>query len=170
MSKRNLNKRSNNCVEDPKMPENINSEWTALEAFRHGDGHPAMLSTSPLLVALGCQIEDVGQGQVSLGYSPGVEQVQGNGVIAGGAVATMLDFALACAALTTCAKGETAISIGLNVCFLGPVYPGRVKVEARLVSDGFRIAQAEARLMDTDSRVLATATSGLLLKRGARND
>ncbi len=36
-----------------------------------------------------------------------------------------------------------------------------------MVAAGFRIAQAEARLLDADGQVLATATSGLAMKRRA---
>jgi acyl-coenzyme A thioesterase PaaI-like protein len=77
----------------------------------------------------------------------------------------MLDFALAFAGLTTCDEGESAVSISLNVNFLGPVMPGAVIVEAILATNGFRIAQAEAKLFGPDGSVLATATSPLAMKR-----
>lgn len=142
-----------------------NPDRRALAAFLAGDARSAVMASSPLLVALDCRIERAEHGSVRLGFTPGEAYVQGNGVVAGGIVATMLDFALASAGLTTCAEGETGASIGLNVCFLAPVRPGPVFVDASLASSGFRIAHAEARLTDAEGRVLATATSTLAMKR-----
>lgn len=72
------------------MLENDNRERATLADFRQGDGAPAMLDTSPMPTALGCRIESAREGEVTLGFEPGAAYVQGNGVIAGGAVATML--------------------------------------------------------------------------------
>lgn len=147
------------------MVENDNPDRRALTEFREGNGGSVAMVSSPLLAALGCRIESAGEGHVQLSFIPTDAFVQGNGVVAGGIVATMLDFALAFAGLTTCAQGENAVSIGLNVCFLGPVKAGRVTVDASLASAGFRVAQAEARLTGEDGRLLATATSALAMKR-----
>ncbi len=144
-----------------------NPDRDALAAFMADPGEPVPMTSSRLLAALACRIEHAEPGRVRLGFSPGNDHVQGNGVVAGGAVATMLDFALAFAGLSTCAAGETAASLGLNVVFLGPVAAGPVTVDASLVVNGYRIAQAEARLTAADGRLLATGTSALAMKRQA---
>lgn len=146
------------------MRQTDNPDRAALAAFMAG-GEQAAMDSSPLLAALACQIAHAEAGRVRLRFTPTDLFVQGNGVVAGGIVATMLDFALAFAGLSTCGPGENAVSIGLNVCFLGPVRAGLVTVEASLLSAGFRIAQAEARLVGEDGVVLATATSALAMKR-----
>lgn len=147
------------------MSQVDNPDRMALAAFMSGSGEPAAMVSSPLLIALNCLVEAAEPGAVTLRFSPQPEHLQGNGVVAGGIVATMIDFALAFAGLTTCAKGETAASIGLNVAFLGPVLAGPVTVAASLVSNGFRIAQAEARLIGPDGRLLASGNSALVMKR-----
>lgn len=147
------------------MSQADNPDRRALEAFLAGDGKPTPMDSSPLLSALECRIEDAGQGWVRLRFRPGAQHVQGNGVVAGGIVATMLDFALAFAGLTTCNPGESAASIGLNVCFLAPVRAETVIVHASLAASGYRIAQAEAKISDLEGRTLATATGALAMKR-----
>lgn len=142
-----------------------NPDRQALEQFMANGGQPAATTSSPLLAALACQIQAAEKGRVCLSFAPTESFVQGNGVVAGGIVATMLDFALAFAGLTTCIPGENAVSIGLNVCFLGPVKAGPVLVEASLVTAGYRVAHAEARLTCEGGRLLATATSALAIKR-----
>ena len=126
------------------------------------------MDSSPLLEALKCHIVEASDKRIRLRFQPDVAYVQGNGVVCGGIVATMLDFALAFAGLTTCAEGESAVSISLNVNFLGPVMPGHALVDANLVTNGFRIAQAEAKLLGPDGTILATATSPLAMKRNKK--
>lgn len=121
--------------------------------------------SSALLTALRCRIILAKPGKIELRFEPGAAYEQGNGVISGGITATMLDFGLAFAALTTCVAGESAISVGLNVSYLAPVFPGPAFVHASLLSSGFRLSQAEARLTDTTGKLLATAHSPLAMKR-----
>ncbi len=149
------------------MATHDNPDRVALAAFMAGPGAPVPMTSSRLLASLQAQIEHAEPGRVRLGFAPGADHVQGNGVVAGGVVATMLDFALAFAGLTTCSAGETAASLGLNVVFLAPVGAGAVTVEATLVSRGYRISQAEARLTGPQGQLLATGTSALAMKRVA---
>tara|TARA_R110000824_G_scaffold48129_33_gene136146 strand:+ start:5330 stop:5791 length:462 start_codon:yes stop_codon:yes gene_type:complete len=142
-----------------------NPDRAAIAAFIDGGLQNGQIDSSPLLKALKCQILDASTQYIRLRFEPGIAHVQGNGVICGGIVATMLDFALAFAALTTCARGESAISVGLNVNYIGPVFIGPTVVEAGLVSNKFRFAQAEAKLCNLEGVVLATATSPLAMKR-----
>jgi uncharacterized protein (TIGR00369 family) len=126
------------------------------------------MHSSPLLTALSCQIATAEAGRISLRFRPSAEHVQGAGMVAGGITATMLDFALAFAGLTTCNESETGASVGLNVQFLKPVQPGPVVATGWLTSNGFKIAQAQAELRDETGMLLATAQSPLAMKRQSR--
>ena len=154
-----------NVSDRAKKPDNPDRRVIA-EAMATGARHVPFQS-SPLLTALGCQIERASPGVICLRFSPGEAYVQGAGVVSGGITATMLDFALAFAGLTTCDHMENAASIGLNVQFLKPVKPGILRAEARLVSEGYRVAQAHAELYGDDGTLLATAQSPLAMKRKA---
>jgi len=123
------------------------------------------VDSSALLRALKCQVVGARAGEVHLRFLPGAQYEQGNGVVSGGIIATMLDFGMAFAGLTTCAEGESVISVGLTVTYVAPVHCGPVLVEASLLSSGFRLSQAEARLTDTGGNLLAKASSPLTMKR-----
>jgi uncharacterized protein (TIGR00369 family) len=125
----------------------------------------AAIDSSALLVALDCRLMAAEQGSVTLCFTPGPDYVQGGGVVSGGIVATMLDFGLAFAGLTTCEPNQHAASIGLNVQFLKPVLPGQVEVKSWLSSSGYRIGNAQAELRDSAGAILATAQSPLAFKR-----
>ncbi len=145
-----------------------NPDRAVIAACVHGSAKDILMDSSPLLKALNCQIVEASDKRIRLRFQPDAASVQGNGVVCGGVVATMLDFALAFAGLTTCEEGESAVSISLNVNYFGPVMPGPVIVEAILATNGFRVAQAEAKLFSPDGSVLATATSPLAMKRHKR--
>jgi uncharacterized protein (TIGR00369 family) len=142
-----------------------NPDRAAIAACIRGSAESIFMDSSALLAALKCQIVEARDKRILLRFQPDSAYVQGNGVVCGGIVATMLDFGLAFAGLTTCEEGESAVSISLNVNYLGPVLPGPVLIDASLVTNGFRIAQAEARLLGPDGTILATATSPLAMKR-----
>jgi len=96
------------------------------------------VDSSALLRALKCQVVGARAGEVHLRFLPGAQYEQGNGVVSGGIIATMLDFGMAFAGLTTCAEGESVISVGLTVTYVAPVHCGPVLVEASLLSSGFQ--------------------------------
>jgi uncharacterized protein (TIGR00369 family) len=133
------------------------------EAVRRKSG--GVVQTTPLLTALSCEIVAARAQHITLKFHPTDSHIQGNGVVAGGITATMLDFALAFAGLTTCGPGESAVSIALNAQFIKPVLPGQVIATAWLSSNGNKIAQAQAELHDGDGTLLATGQSPLAMKR-----
>lgn len=142
-----------------------NPDRKAVEQAVSSGKRDVPMHSSPMLKALNCRIDSAQRGKVVLRFHPSDAHVQGNGVVCGGIIATMLDFALAFAALSVCGEGESAASVGLNVNFLGPVRPGSLLVEASLVSEGYRLTHAEARLTDEARKLLATAQSPLAMKR-----
>lgn len=123
------------------------------------------LDTSPLLRALNCRFLSGEPGRLTIGFQPGPDHLQGHGVVCGGIIATMLDFALAFATLSRLGSGDSAVSVALNVSYLRAVQPGPVRATAEVVTMGYRLAQARAELSDADGKPLATAQSPLALQR-----
>jgi len=150
-----------------------NADRAALAELRRIGAFPAPLATSPLLAALRCQVVAIEPGTVRLSFAPGAEFTQGNGAVAGGIVATMLDFALAFSVLLELEPGESAASVSLAVHFLAPVSPAPLSAplssplsaQGRVLRMGRRIAHAEAELRDEQGLLLATAQSPLALRR-----
>lgn len=123
------------------------------------------LATSPLLRSLDCRFQSGTPGEIRISFHPGSEHVQGHGVVAGGTIATMLDFAMAFATLSRLAAGESAVSVALNVAYQGAVRPGRVIAHAQVSTMGYRLAHAQAQLLTPQGDLLASAQSPLALQR-----
>lgn len=133
-------------------------------AMKNGQTNYA-LETCQLLRDLSCRVLEAKSGQIEVSYVPTDRHVQGFGLVCGGVIATMLDYSMALAALTTCNNGESAFSVGLNVAFLAPVPQQLVRIDATLLTNGYRLVHAQAQLMDKSGKILATASSPLHIKR-----
>jgi uncharacterized protein (TIGR00369 family) len=87
------------------------------------------------------------------------------GTVHGGFAAAMLDSACGCAAHSKLAPGQGYTTLELKVAYHKAMTKetGRVRAEGRLLSFGRRAAFAEAKLIDAVGRLLASATSSLLI-------
>ena len=87
------------------------------------------------------------------------------GSMHGGVIATILDTVTGCAVHATLPPGAGYTSLDLAVRFIRAVRPGRGMITAtgRVVHRGARTAVAEASLVDSAGRLIATATSTCLL-------
>ena len=119
-----------------------------LEFLRNG-GRPAAIASNPLARDLAAHILalDAELGTAVLAFAPPERFVQGAGVLQGGIVATLLDFAMAFAAHARLAREERAFSTAtLNVALLRPAPPGRYLAKGTIVRAGGRLFYAEADL------------------------
>ena len=87
------------------------------------------------------------------------------GVVHGGLVCTLLDTVVGCAVHTTLPVGTGYTSIDLNVSYLRPVHgtSGPLTAVGTVVKPGRRVAFAEGAVTDAAGKVVATATSSLLV-------
>jgi len=123
---------------------------------------PLAIDTSPMAQALSAQIIQAGSGEVRLRYVAGATFTQATGALQGGALATMLDFGLAFAALSLRRPDESTTTLSLTVNYLRPALPGVYEVHARVIRSGRRVTYAEATLMQPTNVIVATASSPLL--------
>ncbi len=106
-------------------------------------------------------------GAAVLAFEPDEGFMQGGGVIHGGIVATMLDYAAALAAFSRVAEGQSFATVSLTTHFLKSVLPGRHLARARLDRLGGRLIFASAELFrEGDEAPLATATAVMAITRG----
>ncbi|HLX86888.1 MAG TPA: PaaI family thioesterase [Acidimicrobiales bacterium] len=87
------------------------------------------------------------------------------GLVQGGFLAAFCDSAMG-AATVTWARGRKVYSANaeLKVSFLAPVRPqGSLTCTSEVLSGGGRVAFAEARVVDDDGRLVATASSTYIL-------
>ena len=87
------------------------------------------------------------------------------GTVHGGYAATLLDSACGCAVHSRLAPGQGYTTLELKVAYHKAMTSktGRVRAEGKVISFGRRAAFAEARLVDAEGRLYASATSSLLV-------
>ena len=87
------------------------------------------------------------------------------GTVHGGYAATLLDSACGCAVHSRLAPGQSYTTLELKVAYHKAItkQTGLIRAEGRVLSIGRRAAFAEARLTDKSGRLLAYATSSLLV-------
>ncbi|MBR7837005.1 PaaI family thioesterase [Actinospica durhamensis] len=87
------------------------------------------------------------------------------GTLHGGIAATLLDSAMGCAVHTTLPAGMIYTSLDISVRYIraGGIDGGELRAEGRVVHRGRKIRTAEASLTDEQGRLIATATSSLMV-------
>jgi uncharacterized protein (TIGR00369 family) len=125
------------------------------------------LPPPPILATLGFELESVEPGRVVFAVDPAEYHYNPIGSMHGGVYATVLDSATGCAVHSLLPAGVGYTSLDLSVKFLRPVVvaTGRIRCVGTVTHLGGRTALAEARLTDERDRLLATATSSILLIR-----
>jgi uncharacterized protein (TIGR00369 family) len=89
-------------------------------------------------------------------------------VVQGGFVTGWIDAAMAHAAIALNGPDVTPMTLELKVSFFAPVRPGLVIAEGWVERNGRKTAFYEGHLKDASGKVLAKATSTMLLADRAR--
>ena len=87
------------------------------------------------------------------------------GTVHGGLVCTLLDSVLGCAVQTTLPQGQGYTSLEIKVSYLRPVLAdtGTLTAVGTVTKPGRRAAFAEGQVVDAAGRLMATASSTLLV-------
>jgi uncharacterized protein (TIGR00369 family) len=120
---------------------------------------------SGIAVSLAFQLVEVGDGFAAFEGVPGLHVYNPLGTVHGGYAATLLDSACGCAVHTKLAAGVNYTTLELKVAYHKAISEktGKVRAEGRVLSFGRRVAFSEGKLFDRDGRLLASATSTLLV-------
>ncbi len=115
--------------------------------------------------ALRFTLAEVSDGRVVFEGVPGEHAYNPIGTVHGGYAATLLDSACGCAVHSSLAAGQGYTTLELKVAYHKAITSktGVVRAIGTVVSLGRRAAFAEARLEDASGRLLASATSTLLV-------
>ena len=108
---------------------------------------------------------EVGDGLAVFEGSPDERTYNPMGTVHGGYAATLLDSACGIATHSKLAPGQTYTTLELKVAYHRALSAttGPVRAIGSVISFGRRVAFAEARLTDDEGRLLASATSTLLV-------
>jgi len=125
------------------------------------------LPAAPIAATLGMGLESVEPGKVVFTIEPAEFHYNPIGSVHGGVYATILDSATGCAVHSMLPAGVGYTSLDLTVKFLRAMTTrtGLARCTGTVTHLGGRTALAEARLTDADDRLLATATSSILVIR-----
>ncbi len=119
----------------------------------------------PIGKTLDFELVEVGLGRAVFEGVPGNHVYNPMGIVHGGYAATLLDSACGIATASRLGAGEAFTTLELKVAYHKAMTErtGKVRAEGVVVSMGRRVAYAEAKLLDPDGRLLASATSTLLV-------
>lgn len=131
-----------------------------LRAMRDGLIPPPPISSLFAMWAI-----DVEHGRVSFGCRPEESAYNPIGLVHGGLVCTLADSVAGCSVQSTLPAGVAYTSLDITVNYLRPVTAGSGVLVAtgRLVKPGRKVAHAAVDVVDGNDKLVATATSNLLI-------
>jgi uncharacterized protein (TIGR00369 family) len=115
----------------------------------------------PYAKFLGLELCKIKSGEVSVCLDVRDELKQNQGVVHGGAVASLIDTASAFAILTKLGADEKVTTTDLTIHYLRPITEGRLVAHAKIVRGGKRMFVVSVDV-DNNGRLAATAVTSYL--------
>lgn len=121
---------------------------------------------------MGIRLTGVSPGHILFEATPDVRLYNPIGTVHGGFAATILDFACGYAVLSMMRPGQGFSTLDLQVAYHKGITgnTGLVRAEGKIVTFGRRAAFTKATLADTRGRLLASASSSLLVMEAGKQD
>jgi uncharacterized protein (TIGR00369 family) len=116
----------------------------------------------PYAKLLGLELGEISRGEVTIHLTVRDELKQYQGVVHGGAVASLIDTAAAFAILTQLELNERVTTTDLTVHYLRPVSSGRLTATARIVRGGRRLFVLSVEVTNDQQILLATAVTSYI--------
>lgn len=119
----------------------------------------------PIVNLMRMQAVSAEVGRVVFTCEPDESHYNPIGTVHGGLVCTLLDSVLGCAVQTTLPKGQGYTSLEIKVSYLRPVLAttGQLTAVGIATKPGSRAAFADATVHDSSGKLIATASSTLLV-------
>jgi len=131
-----------------------------MRALQAGDFPPP-----PILAVMNLDLLEVGEGTVTFTAQPDESHYNPIGAVHGGFACTVLDSVTGCAVQTTLPQGFGYTSLEIKVNYLAGITAttGPLTAVGTVIKPGKRVAFAEGVLTDSSGKVVATASSTLLV-------
>ena len=125
----------------------------------------ALVLSAPCSILLGRRLlgHDKDRGWIKFGFDGTPEFLNPAGRVQGGFLTAMLDETMGPVVLLKSDGALYPSSIDMNVSFLGAAKPGPLVCEGEVLRLGKTVGFVEGRLMDNDGRLIARATSSVML-------
>ncbi|SRR5258706_1668425 len=116
----------------------------------------------PYAKLLGLELGPISSGQVSIHLETRDELRQNQGVVHGGAIASLIDTAAAFAVITQLNLDERVSTTDLTIHYLRPVSAGRLTATARILRGGRRLFVLSVEVTDDRQALVATAVTSYI--------
>jgi uncharacterized protein (TIGR00369 family) len=122
----------------------------------------AAFAAVPYAKLIGLELGEIRPGAVSIHLEVRNDLKQNQGVIHGGAVASLIDTAAAFAVLTQLDMNERVSTTDLTIHYLLPTSSGRLTAEARIVRGGRRLFVLSVEVRNDQQILVATAVTSYI--------
>jgi uncharacterized protein (TIGR00369 family) len=116
----------------------------------------------PFARLLGIEVDSVEPGHAVLSMKLRDDLMRNHGIAHGGAIATLIDSAMAIAIMALLEENERTVTVDLTIHYLRPISEGTARASARVVRAGRRVITVSAELFDQNEKLSATAMSTYL--------
>ena len=116
----------------------------------------------PFAKLLGIEVDSVEPGHAVLSMRLRDDLMRNSGIAHGGAIATLIDSAMAIAIMAQLKENERTVTVDLTIHYLRPISEGTARASARVVRFGRRVITVSAELFDDNGKLSATAVSTYL--------
>jgi len=114
---------------------------------------------------LGLELVEVARGTALLALTVRPELTRMEGIMHGGALASLMDTASAFAVLTLLTPAEATVTVDLTLHFLRPISSGQVKARARVLRAGRSLATVVIEATNEADELVATALTTYAVRR-----
>ena len=122
----------------------------------------AALQNVPFASLVGIEFESASPGVASMTLEVRDVLRQNNGVVHGGAIATLIDSVAAFAVIPLLADDETATTVDLTISYIRPLISGTATASARVLREGRRVIALSAEVFDGSGNLAATGLTTYL--------
>ena len=116
----------------------------------------------PYAKLLGLELGEITRGQATIHLTVRDQLKQNQGVVHGGAIASLIDTAAAFAVVTELDVGERVTTTDLTIHYLRPLRSGRLSATARIVRGGRRLFVLSVEVTNDERALLATAVTSYI--------
>lgn len=149
--------------EDPLIGAKQIPEMSGLDYIRSmlAGANPA----PPIAQLMQFTITEAEHGRVVFECEPNESHYNPIGTVHGGLACTLLDSAVGCAVQTTLPQGQGYTSVEIKISYLRPILAssGTLRCVGTVTKTGARVAFAEGVITDAAGKIVATASSTLLV-------
>jgi uncharacterized protein (TIGR00369 family) len=111
---------------------------------------------------VGIELDAVEPGLATMALTVRDELRQNNGVVHGGAIATLIDSTAAFAIIPLLRDDETTTTVDLTISYIRPLRSGVARASARVLREGSRIIVLSAEVLDEGGNLTATGLTTYL--------